>query len=468
MFMHKYLCVFMVCCLIAGARAQNALQHPLEGYWRGLIPVGPAKLTLIVELHAQADGTIRGALHSLDQGALDLAIPDVTLQEGSVRFAVPMVSGNFEGKLENGKITGTWKQGAALPLVLEHVATVPELERPQEPKAPLPYSTEEIKVNGAAPDATLLATFTRPFGAGPFPAVLFIGNTIADARAGRDEKQFGHRSFLVLADALTRHGIATLRFEREHKSDIAGSYNESIGDINRVWQFLQARPDVKNIGLLGWGSGSHIASQAAVQQKAAAFLVLLSPMGLSGAEVMALQATAIAAKPEDAMPQIEFINDLNDIVLGETDSKTREQKLRERVRKFLLKGAGGAQLNAQQEQQIAGVVDMQLKVLLSPWFRDFVAFDAPGTFSKVLCPVLALSGENNKTAPATPNLKAIKEALQKGGNPDCIVQELPDLNHLLQTSKTGDFTEAVKTQETIAPSALQLIGDWIEKRAAPK
>ena len=55
-------------------------------------------------------------------------------------------------------------------------------------------------------------------------------------------------------------------------------------------------------------------------------------------------------------------------------------------------------------------------------------------------------------------------ALKAGGNADFTVKELPSLNHLFQTSKTGAVSEYGEIEETFAPSALDLVADWILKR----
>ena len=57
--------------------------------------------------------------------------------------------------------------------------------------------------------------------------------------------------------------------------------------------------------------------------------------------------------------------------------------------------------------------------------------------------------------------KAITRALKAGGNKNYTVKELPSLNHLLQTADTGDISEYGKIEETMSPTALQIIGDWI-------
>ena len=49
-----------------------------------------------------------------------------------------------------------------------------------------------------------------------------------------------------------------------------------------------------------------------------------------------------------------------------------------------------------------------------------------------------------------------------------MVKELPGLNHLFQKCKTGTPpSEYVEIEQTIDPSALAVIADWISEQAGP-
>ena len=75
--------------------------------------------------------------------------------------------------------------------------------------------------------------------------------------------------------------------------------------------------------------------------------------------------------------------------------------------------------------------------------------------------MLAVNGERDLQVPSKENLTAIDAALKAGGNRDYTTVSLPSLNHLFQTSQTGSPTEYAGIDETIAPAALETIGDWI-------
>ena len=67
--------------------------------------------------------------------------------------------------------------------------------------------------------------------------------------------------------------------------------------------------------------------------------------------------------------------------------------------------------------------------------------------------------------PPKENLPEIEKALRAGGNRDFTVKELPHLNHLFQTCQTGNIDEYARIEETFAPSALELIADWINRHS---
>ncbi|WP_207429454.1 hypothetical protein [Pedobacter sp. SYSU D00535] len=97
---------------------------------------------------------------------------------------------------------------------------------------------------------------------------------------------------------------------------------------------------------------------------------------------------------------------------------------------------------AKQNRASAG---MDLKpvatVLAQPWFRYFISFNPQPYLEKVKCPVLALNGSNDVQVRSKENLRAIEQAIRKGGNTQVTVKELEGLNHLFQTSVTGNFEE---------------------------
>lgn len=455
-----------------------ATEALVPGFWRGKLKTGGPVLTLVLQFERKTDGTLQGWLHSLDQNALGTSVKNIRIGKGTLAFDVPNIGGSFEGVLQgeggdDRRLAGTWKQGAPLPLEMQPVADVPEIARPQEPTRPFPYREQEITV--ASGDVALQGTLTLPPADGDkkFPAIVLVQEGAPGEQHDRDSRQWHHRPFLIVSDWLTRQGFATLRLDARSAAEPGTiTYDQRSDDLKAAVKFLQARPEIDGArtGLLGWGEGGNIASRVASENGGAAFLVLMSPLGVNGAELMTLQALSVIEAKDYARAQIEALTTIFDILETEDNAVKREMQLRQAVEKAL-RGTlfGGArELKPEQQTMLSGIVDRQLKTLMSPSFRDFISHDPRQTLARVQVPVLAISGQFNTLIPTRENLAAIRAALQKGGNKDATIQELPGLNYQFQPSEAGKMEEFAKTKETIAPKVLELLNTWLQKRMAAK
>jgi hypothetical protein len=110
------------------------------------------------------------------------------------------------------------------------------------------------------------------------------------------------------------------------------------------------------------------------------------------------------------------------------------------------------------------VIQTQVRQVNSPWFRFFLTYDPAPALRQLSVPVLAINGELDLQVPPRQNLPVIERALREGGNSDVTVVELPGLNHLFQTCTTGSPSEYSGIEETISPTALTMMSDWILER----
>ncbi|GIT50923.1 MAG: hypothetical protein Ct9H300mP15_11360 [Gemmatimonadota bacterium] len=186
----------------------------LVGSWRGGLEVGGgASLTIVFNISQDAGGTFTGTMDSPDQGAVGIPLTSVTIEGSSVTVSIQVIQGTYTGTLsdEEDQLSGTWSQGpASLPLSLVKGDPPPLQERPQEPKPPYPYSSEEVTFRNTDAGINLAGTLTIPDGLGPFPGVVLVSGS---GPQDRDESLMGHKPFWVLADHLSREGIAVLRFD---------------------------------------------------------------------------------------------------------------------------------------------------------------------------------------------------------------------------------------------------------------
>ena len=453
--MRNITAAFAFILLASPGSAQTAVS-PVAGAWEGAIETGAVRLRIGVAITAQPDGKLTAAMDSPDQGAYGLALSDVTFADGVLKFVLQRANGAFEGRLNAAgtEIAGTWTQGGALPLVLKKVEKLTRLNRPQEPKPPFPYRSEPVAIVNAAGRVVLDGTLTVPEGKGPFPAVVLITGS---GPQNRDEEIFGHKPFLVLADHLTRRGIAVLRYDDRGVGKSTGSFasatsEDFAGDAWTAWQTLSARPEIdpKRLGLLGHSEGGLIAPMLAASRPEIAFVVMLAGTGVTGEQVMLAQAAAIMKASGAPAETIAANTDLQKQVFAILREETSMARIVERLGAI---PAGSKEASAALVKQSA-----------SPWLRFFATYDPAPALAKVRCPVLAIAGERDLQVLSAQNLPAIGAALAQGGNQNHTVLELPGLNHLFQSARTGLPTEYAQIEETMAPAALDTVTRWIRQR----
>ena len=447
------LLVLVSCCASAA--------EPVEGLWFGTLNFGAKQLRLALKIVHDEKG-LTGTLDSLDQGSGEMPIADVTFTEGTLRFTLSRLGASYEGKIEGNALSGSWSQrGLALPLAFERVSEIPKARRPQEPTKPYPYTEEEVAATNAKAGVTLAGTLTLPRGEGPFPAVVLISGS---GPQDRDETVFGHKPFLVLADDLTRRGVAVLRVDDRGVGKSTGKRSDATtddyaADVLACVELLKTRKEIdpKRIGLVGHSEGGLIAPLVASRSKDVAFIVLLGAPALTGEEIVNLQAHTLLKSMGANDEQLAMMGKLQRTVIGIAKTTPDEQELRAKL-KDVMKTAIAEAPESERAiyANLEGMVDAQIKRINSPWYRWFLAYDPRPALRKVTVPILAVNGSKDIQVTAKENLGAIREAA-----PKATLVEVEGVNHLLQTASTGALTEYATIEETIAPSVLKTIGDWI-------
>jgi len=455
--------------LWSSASAQEAAPKSVEGIWQGALNVSGMTLRLVVRIHKQADGALAGTMDSVDQGANNIPLDQVTFKDNALRLELKSIQGVYEGKLNSARteFTGTWQQaGNTWPLNLARTEKAPEVRRPQEPQKPYPYVEEQVTFPNKAAEVTLAGTLTRPQTGGPFPAVVLIAGSGPNSR---DENVMGHKVFLVLADYLTRHGIAVLRYDKRGIGASTGSYIKATtadfaADALSAVAYLKQRKEIASdkIGLIGHSEGGVIAPIVASQSQDVKFIVLMAGTGLTGERILYLQAALIAqaegAPPKEIARQRALQEQMFAVVKQEKDPAVAEKKLEALEVRAIAQLPPAEKKTAQSQLQQA---QAGTKTLLTPWFRYFLTYDPKTALRKVHCPALVLNGSKDLQVPPKENLPAIQAALQEAGDKDVTVKELNGLNHLFQTCTTGSPLEYSRIEETMSPVALQTISDWI-------
>jgi pimeloyl-ACP methyl ester carboxylesterase len=462
MTMTRNLAVWLVALTVAGlmmafALAGAAKAQDATGEWHGTLTAPGGSLRVAVTITAKAGGGLEGGLQSPDQGPQTYRLEAISAEDGRLTFDVPILHGAYGGRWDAAQSAwvGQWSQGAPLLLTLVK-GPLPPPNRPQTPKAPFPYAAEEVSFD-SAPGVRLAGTLTRPAGKGPFPAVVMITGSGAQ---DRDEAIAGHRPFWVIADALARRGVAVLRWDdrgfAKSTGDFAKATSEDFAaDGLAAMAYLRARHDIdpRRIGVIGHSEGGMVGPMMAAADPRVAFVVMLAGPGVPTRELMAAQRDAVSR----AMGLSPDVIARNGVLQAQVEKAMAEAKDWDAAKAAALKVMTEAGLPT----DAAGA---QISAMGSVWYKWFIAYDPRPNLAKLRMPVLALDGDKDVQVVSKQNLPAIREALK--ANRDATVIELPGLNHLFQTAGTGGPAEYGKIEETISPSALNLMTDWIIQHTA--
>ncbi|HVK13298.1 MAG TPA: alpha/beta fold hydrolase [Gemmataceae bacterium] len=443
------------------ARADEDLKVFVRGYFLGTLKIGAVELRLGFDFGRDADGAITATMDSLDQGVSDRKVAAITFEKDKsvLTLKMPDMKAEYVGTVLNDgdTIKGDFTQGGMkLPLELKRQPGRVTLNRPQTPKKPYPYESEDLTFPSRAKGVTLAASFTRPKGAGPFAAVALISGS---GPQDRDESLMGHKPFHVLADHLTRAGVSVLRYDDRGIGKSTGDFlkattRDFADDAAGAVAFLKARKDVGKVGLIGHSEGALIAPMVAAESTDVAFIVLLGGPGVTGEEILYAQGQAIVKAMGGSPVGLAVQKGVQQKLFALVKEGADETKIREAVQGLVPKG-----------KEADGQLGMQLGMLTKPWFKFFLTHDPKTDLVKVKCPVLAITGEKDLQVPPAENLSAIESALKGAGNSDVTTKTMTGLNHLFQTCKTGLPAEYGKIEETFAPAALDEIAGWIKKRA---
>ena len=465
----KYIILLSTFLLIIPAQLLfSQSNEKIKGNWLGTLRAQGLELRVVFKVSENEDGTLKATLDSPDQGAFDIPVDSTIYDEPNVRFVVKAVAGFYEGKFEGDSIVGTWTQSISLPLTLKRTESVEPPKRPQEPKPPFPYNKEDVLFENKEDTLTLSGTFTFPKEGNSFPAVILISGS---GPQDRNEEVFGHKLFLVLADYLTRNGIAVLRFDDRGVGKSSGNFSTAttedfVTDVLAGVEYLKKRKKVNEdkIGLIGHSEGGLIAPLAAVQSDDIDFIILMAAPGMQGKEILRRQTALIMRangyEEEKINRDVNVLSKMYEIILNEKDTTVAKEKLKAEFDKSY------ADLT-EEEKKAMGDPDLffnqRISSLLSPWFRFFLGYDPYKTLTKIKIPLLAINGEKDLQVPPKENLELIEKALKEGGNKNYKVAELKGLNHLFQEAETGSPNEYAKIAETISPTALTFITNWIKK-----
>jgi alpha-beta hydrolase superfamily lysophospholipase len=447
--------------------AQNIDKKAIAGSWLGKINTGAIELRIVFNLTLAGKDSLTATLDSPDQGAKGIKIGPVTTDGNKIKISAPMLRGEYNGTLKNDTLfEGTWMQGGnTMPLDIHKLRAALTINRPQEPKPPFPYTSENVTFTNEKFNIKLAGTLTIPAGPGPFKAVIMITGSGAQ---NRNEELMGHKPFLVIADYLSRNGIAVLRYDDRGVGSSQGNYATSTSadlatDTEAAFSFLKNNPKINQneIGLIGHSEGGLIAPITAASNRGIAFIVSLAGPGVTGQQIILKQSqdiSRLSGISEENIKETTAINKkLYAVLKKEKDNNKAETKILALYKEELEK----KKTSKEDTEKALKQLKASFGASSYTWFRYFITTDPAIFWKKVKCPVLALNGEKDLQVSAVENLPAIAKALKAGGNKNVKTIKPEGLNHLFQHCKTGMPSEYSAIEETFSPEALKVITDWI-------
>ena len=442
------------------------------GNWDGTLKTKGIVLRIIFKIKKVNDTILDAKFDVPEQFAYNVPINKIFINKDTITLKNYNYHIKLQGFIKDSLFFGFYKQGqytANIILKNNKNYKISEFARPQTPKPPYPYKTEEVRIEDKKHGVTLAGTLTIPDDKKNYPAVVMVTGS---GPQNRDEELFLHKPFLVIADYLTRHGIAVLRYDDRGFGESVGNYNLSTTkdfaqDALNVVNFLRNHKNIdKNkIGIIGHSEGGIIAEMLAANKKNNInFIVLLAAPGVPTSELMLDQNHDIATKNKVDTAIInrnyKLNSELYEVLKTENDNLKANKKLQQVFDKYT---KNLTQKQKEEQGLTRNIASSIIFQSLTPWFKYFIRINPADYLQKITCPVLAIGGSNDLQVKANKNLKAIKDNISKNGNKNVTVKELPKLNHLFQHSKTGLPQNYKDIEETFAPDALKIISDWINK-----
>ena len=439
----------------------------ITGQWNGVLKFQGTQLRLVFNISKSEKG-YSSTMDSPDQGAKGIPVTATTFENSKLKIEIANAGITYSGELKENEVQGTFKQGGMeFPLNLSRKVIEKEaLKRPQEPVKPYPYVTEDVVFQNPQASISLAGTLSLPEKGSNFPVAVLISGS---GPQNRDEELLGHKPFLIIADYLTRHGIAVLRFDDRGVGQSKGEFKTATSadfatDVESAVAYLKTRKEIdpKKIGLIGHSEGGIIAPMVASRSKDVNFIVLLAGTGIRGDKLLLMQQELIArangVSEAEIKKSLESGSIAFDMVLKSKDIPSLTTDLTRYIKDVLSKDKTAELPKGMTEEQF---ISSQINQLTSPWMVYFIKYDPAITLEKVKCSVLAVNGEKDLQVPPKENLTAIENALKKGKNKNVTIKEFPNLNHLFQEAKTGSPSEYAAIEQTFSPVALEAVTQWI-------
>ncbi len=460
--------------VIAAVITPRLAAQDLTGRWAGAIQIAGTELGIFVEFSGSGE-ELTATIDIPQQGAAGIPLSNVSHIQDTVHFELPAGPGVavFHGVHHQDSITGDFTQaGIKGAFVIAREAAGASQPDASEEATNLPYHAEEVTFSNG--EIQLAGTLTIPEGAGPHPAVVMITGS---GPQNRDEELFGFKLFGVIADSLTREGIAVLRYDDRGVGGSTGNVTDATsedfaGDVLAAVSLLKARPEIDGtqIGLVGHSEGGVVAPLVAERSSDVAYMVLLAGTALSGDEILFAQGELIMRANGATDDQLAANRHVQEQIFHAIRTGTGWEEVRATLEQQVR--AGLAVLPTEQREAIADAdafvntqVEAQIQSSQTKWLRYFIDYDPAPALARIKVPVLALFGELDLQVPAKANRDRMEKVFTSSQHRSYRLEILPRANHLFLTATTGSPSEYAAMKKEFVPELMPLMISWIHEQA---
>ena len=440
----------------------------ITGKWYGAYKLYYGeKQRIIVELEKEGDG-YKGHMflpdlsgdESFDLETVVYRKDTLLLRIDEVRFAF---TGVWDASTKQFKgVAGFGADKSPVDLGRKEITKADLYKRPQEPKPPYPYYTQEVSFNNIKDSVSLSGTFTRPSSPGKYPVVVMLSGS---GPQNRDEEMAGHKFFLVLADYFARNGIASLRYDDRGAGASTGDFEAAsiydfAHDAITAMGYLKTRNDVDlhSVGLLGHSEGAIVAQIVAADNPAVAFVISLAGIGVTGRELIDQQSVIkgqLAGKPDSLIRKdLLRMQPYWDLLASDSDISVIKPKAAALIRELYRTSDEEVKKEMTEDEMVRNAN-------LSPEAISLLRYHPLTYLKQIRCPFMAINGTKDIQVDATTNLDAIERALIENGNMLTTIRKFEGLNHLFQRCKTCTANEYGELEQTIDPLVPEFIAHWI-------
>lgn len=439
-------------------------QSNLLGFYKGNINIMEQNLEIEIEFKS-ADNVLTGIMNIPAQNAKNLLLNNLKNDKDKISFQIMEAprSAVFDGVVNADSIYGTFTQ-----LSFKGTFVVRKAEKKEEIIIKKDYIEEEVLFNNG--NINIAGTLSYPKNRSNLPAVILITGSGAQ---NRDSEVFGFKLYAILADYLTKNGIAVLRCDDRGVGGTSGSVQESTsedfaGDVVAAFNFLKSVKviDSHKIGLYGHSEGGIIAPIAISSLNDVAFAVLVSAPAVSGEEIIYKQVELILrsnnASEDEIKTAIQHNKEIFNLIKSGASADSLKNLIATQVKaEMLTMPEENKKQIKDMDAFIQSIVDSNIRIYSNNWFNFFLNYNPAPILQNVKCPVLLVFGGMDKQVDATQNRSILEQNLKLGGNSKVTTLLFENANHLFQLAKTGSPNEYSKLEKNYIAGFLEQITEWI-------